>query len=252
MLMNTPRPFVVLAVLPAFFMLSCASLSLQDMNDLFSGSAPLTQETVAAGLREALQAGTERASGRLSVTDAFAGVAARRIGIPDEFDTIASRLRTLGLGPQVDDFELRMNRAAEQAAARAVPVFAQAVRQMTIADAFAILDGPDNAATAYFQDRTTAALTEAFTPVVRTVMEEAGVFRVYEDLVERYSALPFTRAPSVDLVGHIVERTTGALFNELAVEERRIREDPAARTTDLLKRVFREGAVRMPSGGAGQ
>ena len=249
--MNTPHPFLVLAVLPAFLLASCASLSMQDVNDLFSGSTPLTQETVAAGLREALQTGTERASGRLSVTDAFAGVAARRIGIPDELETIASRLRTLGLGPQVDDFELRMNRAAEQAAARAVPVFAQAVRQMTIADAFAILDGPDNAATAYFQDRTTAALTEAFTPVVQSVMEEAGVFRVYEDLVARYAALPFTRAPSVNLVGHIVERTTGVLFNELAVEERRIREDPAARTTDLLKRVFREGAVRMPSGGVG-
>jgi hypothetical protein len=237
----------MLALIPTLFLVSCASFSMQDMGDLLSGQAPLTQETVADGLREALQVGTERAASRLSVTDAFAGVAARRIGIPEELDTIASRLRSLGLGPQIDDFELRMNRAAEQAAAQAVPVFAQAVREMTIADAFAILDGPDSAATLYFQDRTTGALTQAFTPVVRGVMEETGVFRVYEDLVDRYTALPFTRAPSVDLVEHIVGRTTGVLFNELAVEERRIREDPVARTTDLLKRVFQEGARRLPS-----
>lgn len=237
------------ALLPAFFLLSCSSLSLQDVGNILLGSGPLTEETVAAGLREALQVGTERASNRLSVTDAFAGVAARRIGVPDELESIASRLRSIGLGQQVDDFELRMNRAAEQAAARAVPVFADAVRQMTIADAFAILDGPDNAATVYFQDRTSAALIQEFTPVVQSAMQEVGVFRVYEQLVEQYSALPFTRAPSVDLVSHIVDRTTGVLFDELAKEERLIREDPVARTTELLKKVFNEGATRVSSAG---
>lgn len=217
---------------------ACASLSMDDITGILGGQAPLTEDTVAAGLREALSIGTSRASLRLSATNAFAEAAARRIGVPEELEGVASRLRTVGLGSQVDDFELRMNRAAEQAAGLAVSVFSDAIRDMTIADAFAILDGPDNAATVYFQDRTTTHLTTAFTPVVRDVMEEAGVFRVYEDLMTRYASLPFTNAPDVDIVNHIVERTTQALFTELAVEERLIREDPVARTTDLLKRVF--------------
>lgn len=222
-------------VLVAIVASGCANLNL---SDILSQELPLTESTVASGLREALTIGTERASGRLGVADAFAGVAARRIAVPEELEGITGRLRQLGLGNQVDDFELRMNRAAESAVPLAVDIFADAIRQMTIQDAFAILNGPDDAATTYFRDRTTEALIAAFRPQVNGVMSEVGVFRVYEQLLDRYNALPIANAPDVDLVGHIVGKTMTALFSELAAEEALIRQDPAARTTELLRRVF--------------
>lgn len=228
-------PMNRILVLLVILLSGCANLNL---SDILSQELPLTESTVASGLREALTVGTERASGRLGVADAFAGVATRRIAIPEELQGITDRLRQLGLDGQVDDFELRMNRAAESAVPLAVDIFADAIRQMTIQDAFAILNGPDDAATMYFRDRTTEALMSAFRPQVNGVMSEVGVFRVYDQLLNRYNALPISNAPDVDLVGHIVSRTTAALFSELAAEEAHIRQDPAARTTELLRRVF--------------
>lgn len=109
---------------------------------------------------------------------------------------------------------------------------------MTIQDAFAILNGPPDAATRFFEERTRSALVSAFRPEVDRVMMEAGVYQVYTELTSRYNALPLANAPSLDLTAYITERATGALFAELAVEEGRIRTDPAARTTALLQRVF--------------
>jgi len=246
MLMNTVRYraaarrsvfFLVTGLFLALglFVAGCASVSLEELLDT---ARPLDEKTVASGLREALAVGTGRAADRLSVADAFAGVAARRIGLPEELDGVARRLRQVGLGDQVDSFELRMNRAAEAAVPHAVAIFSEAARDMTIQDAFSILNGPPDAATQFFEERTRAALLTAFRPEVDRVMMEAGVYQVYTELTARYNALPIANAPTLDLTAYITERATHALFTELAVEEARIRADPAARTTALLQRVF--------------
>ncbi len=232
-------PILALMMMPALlFLPSCASVDMAAISDLLESAAPLDEETVAAGLREALDVGTGRAVETLSAEGGFGASDVLRIPIPENLETMASRLRSVGLDDQVDRFEDQMNTAAEQAAGQALDVFAGAIRQMTIQDAFGILNGPQDAATMYFRDRTESELTARFSPVVDDVMQQLGVVRVYEDLVTRYNAIPLVRRVDFDIQGYVVAQTMNGLFSTLAHEEQRIREDPIARTTSLLQRVF--------------
>lgn len=224
---------LVVALLPG-----CASVNIADLSDLLNTEAPLNEETVTAGLKEALEIGTGRAVNTLSAEGGFGASDVLRIPIPENLETMASRLRSVGLGDQVDRFEDQMNSAAEQAAGLAIDVFAGAIRDMSIQDAFGILNGPQNAATMYFRDRTEVELTSRFSPVVDDVMQELGVVRVYEDLINRYNAIPLVRPVQFDVQAYVVDRTLDGMFTTLASEEQRIREDPIARTTQLLQRVF--------------
>ena len=209
-----------------------------DLGDLLDHDAALDEQTVASGLRQALDVGTRRAVETVSVDGGFADDAVRRLVIPENLETMASRLRSVGLGDQVDRFEEQMNSAAEQAAGQAFEVFAGAIRDMTIQDTFGILNGPPDAATTYFRTRTESELVGRFGPVVNGVMSELGVVRLYDDLVTRYNAIPLVRQVDFDLEAYVVGRTLDGLFQTLAGEEQRIREDPVARTTYLLQRVF--------------
>lgn len=223
----------------------CAGLEGMDLEGLLLGSGPLDEGTVATGLKQALQVGTERTTSTLSEPGGFASDPELRLRLPGELGQLARALRTIGLGGQVDALEASMNDAAEQAAARAAPVFASAITSMSIADAFAILNGPEDAATRYFQDRTSEELRARFEPVVSASMAQVGLYGLYTKLVARYEAIPFaTKRPSLDLEGYVTNRTLEGLFSRLAMEEARIREDPGARTTALLRRVFgaREGS----------
>ena len=224
---------LVVALLPG-----CASVNIADLSDLLNTEAPLNEETVTAGLKEALEIGTGRAVNTLSAEGGFGASDVLRIPIPENLETMASRLRSVGLGDQVDRFEDQMNSAAEQAAGLAIDVFAGAIRDMSIQDAFGILNGPQNAATMYFRDRTEVELTSRFSPVVDDVMQELGVVRVYEDLINRYNAIPLVRPVQFDVQAYVVDQTLDGMFTTLASEEQRIREDPIARTTQLLQRVF--------------
>jgi len=228
-------------LLPLLFVLTlsgCASIPLPNMDGILGGQMPLTESTVADGLKEALRVGTDRTSSSLSAQGGFSDNTLLRIALPSNFETAASRLRSLGLDKQVDEFENQMNRAAEQAAAEAVDVFVTAIQGMTLQDAFAILDGPQDAATVYFKDRTTAELTSRFRPVVKTAMEKVGIYNTYNTLVKSYNSIPLVKPVTVDLEAHIVEKTLYGMFSVLADEEQLIRENPLARTTDLLKQVF--------------
>jgi len=229
---------VVLILVATLSFSSCASIQKMDLDGILSGQMPLSQDTVAKGLREALSIGTQRTSSTLSEEGGFSSNALLRIALPDELNTLSSRLRTLGLGEQVDRFETQMNQAAERAAGEAFSVFADAIRSMTIQDAFSILDGPPNAATVFFRDRTSAELTSRFEPVVKSAMDQVGVYTVYSNLVDRYNTIPLVRPVELDLEAYIVDKTLAGMFSVLETEELRIREDPLARTTDLLKRVF--------------
>jgi hypothetical protein len=149
-------------------------------------------------------------------------------------------LRTFGFGPEIDDFVMSMNRAAERAAPQAKQIFLGTIRDMTFADANQILNGSPTAATDYFKGKTTDTLTAAFRPEVEKAMNDVGVTKQYKELVGHFKAIPFAKSDLIDIDRYVVRKSLDGLFMMLAEEERNIRENPAARVTDLLKEVFRK------------
>ena len=229
---------VVIAVSTLVFCGGCAELQGIDLGRILAANGPPDRATVANGLKEALEVGTRRATASLSKPGGFSADPRFRLRIPGQLGTLADAMRRIGFGSELDALEDSMNLAAEEAAARAVPVFADAIRKMTIADALVILSGPEDAATAYFKQQTSAALRARFEPVVEGAMREVGVYAVYRDLKMRYDRIPFAKPAVVDLEAHVTQAALDALFSKLAEEEARIRKDPAARSTALLRRVF--------------
>ena len=207
---------------------------------LTAPGAGLDQQTVAAGLKEALRIGTDRTVSSTARIDGFLANTLIRIVVPEQLAPMAGVLRTVGLGSQVDALEVSMNRAAELAASEARTVFVDAITGMTLADAFSILKGGDTAATDYFRDRTGDTLRARFDPIVAAKMEEVGLYRLYGQLTNAYAALPLTTKPPLDLGDYVTEKSLEGLFTVLGAEEKRIREDPAARTTELLRKVFQK------------
>lgn len=205
------------------------------------GGSPgaLDDDTIVSGLKDALRVGTEKTVALTSAADGFLGNDRIRIPVPDALETPASVLRKIGLGSQVDDLEVAMNRAAERAAGEATPVFLDAISSMTIRDARGILDGGDTAATEYFRKTTSAPLTERFTPIVDQAMREVGLVKLYDQLVSRYSAIPFAdNWPPLDMTQYVTGKGLDGLFTVLGQQETLIRTDPSARVNDLLKQVF--------------
>lgn len=234
-----PLRFVAAAALAA---VACAGGGgLGSVGGLMSGatgSGGLSDGTIASGLREALAVGTRNAVSRTSGPNGFFGNPLIRIGMPKGLDKMAVGLRAIGFSQQIDELELAMNRAAERAAGEATDVFVSAIRQMTFADVRAIWQGDDTAATDFFERTTRDELRGRFEPIVGEKMREVGLARLYDDLVGRYTALPFASTPPVDMKGYVTERALDGLFTVLGEEERKIREDPGARTTALLRKVF--------------
>jgi hypothetical protein len=216
----------------------CAGLQEIDLPGILDATAPRDQTTVARGSKEALEVSTQRTISTLSEPGGFSKNLGLRLALPSELATVAQVLKGVGLGAQVDALEDAMNLAAEQAASRAVPVFANAIKSISIADAFAILNGPDDAATVYFRERTSQELRARFSPIASNAMRQVGVYGVYQELIARYDQIPFAKPPSVDLEDYVATRTLDGIFGELAKNEALIREDPAARSTALLRRVF--------------
>ena len=193
---------------------------------------------VASGLKEALEIGAENAIGRLGRVDGYFRNPRIKIPLPKQLRPLERGFRVIGEGKKVDEFVLGMNRAAERAAPKALGIFADAIRKMSFDDARRILTGGDTAATEFFRTKTTASLTKAFAPVVEDAMDDVGVARQYERLVGRYESLPFGRSLAVNLDDYVVSMALDGLFRTVGEEERKIRKNPAARVTDLLKDVF--------------
>jgi hypothetical protein len=214
----------------------CTALGIDLGDGLVLGGS--NQTTIAAGLKEALQIGAERSVSQASRPGGFLDNPRVRIPIPPQLDKLARGLRALGFDGAVDDLETAMNRAAERAAREAQGPLLNAVASLTIADARAILSGRDDAATQYLRSHSEAALRERFAPVVESAMRGAGVYRAYEELRSRNRALALLADPSIELNRHVTEETLDGLFTLIADEEGRIRNDPAARTTELLRTVF--------------
>lgn len=219
----------------------CAELGLDASSlggVLSPGDAGASRSQVASGLKEALRIGTERAVASTSRPGGFLDDARLRIALPDGLATTARAARMVGFGAQVDALEVTMNRAAERASAEATTVFWDAVAKMTIPDAMGILNGGDDAATRYFRNATEQTLRARFEPVVTGAMQQVGVYQAYDGLAARYGALALVGDPKAMLNDHVTSETLDGLFSVLAREEKRIREDPAARTTALLREVF--------------
>lgn len=195
--------------------------------------------TVVSGLKEALAIGTGNAVTSVSKTDGYLGNQIIKILLPDKLQTAANVLGKLGYQKQVDDFVLSMNRAAEKAAPQAKDIFIDAVKQMTFEDGKKILNGGNTSATDYFKSKTSTKIFEAFKPIVSSSMNEVGVTRSYNEMIGKYtSSVPFAKAESLDLDQYVTNKATDGLFYMVGEEEKKIRTDPAARVTDLLKKVF--------------
>lgn len=201
----------------------------------------LSQGDIVAGLKEALQVGTSNTVSFTSKPDGYYKNPKIRIPLPGNVQKAEKLLRLAGMGDQVDAFELSMNRAAEKAAPQAKALFVDAIKQMTFADARKILNGRENEATLFFQDKTYQPLTQRFTPLVHDAMGNVGVTRQYQALDARIRSLPLGEAVSFDLDQYVTGKALDGLFLVLAQEEARIRKDPAARVTDILKKVFGSG-----------
>ena len=201
-------------------------------------SKGLSNETVVSGLKEALRIGSGNALSLNGKVDGYFKNAAIKILMPEKLKPLEKGLRFAGQSRQVDEFVLSMNRAAEKAAPFAKDIFWGAIKRMTFSDATRILKGGDTAATDYFRGATTEELATAFQPIVTESMESIGVTRQYKVLAGRYNALPFVKSQAFDLDRYVVDKALDGLFYVLAEEERKIRTDPAARVTDLLRTVF--------------
>ena len=202
------------------------------------GGSGLSDAKNGSGLKEALQVGTENAVGQTGAVDGFFANQAIKILMPSELRTLERGLRAVGYGPQLDEFVLSMNRAAERAAPEAKQIFWSAIGDMSFDDARKIWSGPDNAATMFFKEKTSGRLTAAFTPIVDRALGEVGVTRQYQDLVGRFEQIPFVQTQSFDLTRYVTGKGLDGLFHVLGEQEKQIRTNPAARTTQLLRDVF--------------
>ena len=198
----------------------------------------LSESKIASGLKQALQVGSENAVKIVGKPNGYFGNPAIKIEMPKDLHLLESGVRELGFGPKIDEFILSMNRSAETAAPAARKIFIDAIFAMTFEDAKRILAGDNTAATQYFKEKTTGRLTDAFTPVVKRTMSENGVVKQYDSLTEQYKNIPFAKSQSLDIDHYVVSKALDGLFYELGEQEKQIRTNPAARTTDLLKDVF--------------
>ncbi|MBR9986818.1 MAG: DUF4197 domain-containing protein [Desulfosarcina sp.] len=205
---------------------------------LAGGTSQATDGDIIEGLKEALQIGTGKAVETVSAPDGFYNNPKIKIPLPGVVQKVEKALRLVGYGETVDAFELSMNRAAEKATPQAKALFVDSIKAMRFEDARKILNGGDNAATQYFEEKTSGRLQEMFKPIVNQTMAEVGVTKAYQDLDAKVQTIPMAGKMSFDLDQYVTDLTMSGLFTMLAEEEAKIRQNPAARTTDLLKNIF--------------
>jgi hypothetical protein len=199
----------------------------------------LSADEIAGGLKEALQKGAQTGTAKLSSPGGFLENAALKIIMPQEVQKIESTLRKLGFNKLVDDMIVTMNRAAEDACKTAIPIFTSAIREMTITDGINILRGSDTSATAYLRTKTNIALTQSFSPIIKTSLDKVNATKNWEKIITTYNSIPLVgKKMNPDLVGYVTDKSLSGIYTEIATQEKDIRANPAARTTDLLRKVF--------------
>jgi hypothetical protein len=229
-------------VLVAFCLSSCDVQSQNNIGNILKnipvGGTPTTLE-IATGLKQALELGTSAGADQLSAKDGFFGNLAVKILFPPEAQKVEKTLRSLGFNTLADNVILSINRAAEDAAREAKPIFLSAIKQMTIADATNILlGGNKDAATQYFKRVTTAQLMEKFKPVITSSLGKVGATKYWGDAATAYNKLPLVKPVNTDLSAYVAQKAIDGMFIQVAQEELKIRDNISARSTGLLQKVF--------------
>jgi len=238
------RPYVILAlIIISFGIFSCATTGPgfnipAGVGEAVLNNRPLTEAEVSGGLKEALTVGITNGANTASQPDGYYKNSLIRIAFPPDVQKVETRLRALGMGKLVDDFVLSLNRAAEDAAQSAKPIFISAIKSLTIKDVWGILTGGRDAATQYLKRTTSDQLTAAFTPQIQASLEKVEATKYYGNIINRYNQIPLVQRVNPDLTSYATQRAIDGLFVLVAQEEANIRENPIARTTQLLRRVF--------------
>lgn len=206
--------------------------------DAGGAGASLGRDEIAAGLKEALKVGSDTVVSQLGTRDGFNGDPAVRIPLPQTLVVVRQALEPFGMGDLLVDLETRLNRAAEAATPKAKALFVDAISDMTLADARKIYDGPDDAATRYFQSKMSSPLAREWQPVVQDSLADVGALKVYEQAIGEYAKVPFVPDARANLTEHVIEKGLAGLFHYLAKEEAAIRNNPVKRSTELLQKVF--------------
>ncbi len=211
---------------------------LGELGTQFPTSGPPTKAEIAQGIREALVVGTKNTVAQTSQVNGFYGNSLIRIPFPPEAKKVEETARDLGLDKQVDNFIMTMNRGAEKAAEKATPIFVNAIKQMTIQDVYDIWRGEDDAATQYLRKTTMTQLKQEFRPVIVSTLDQVELTKYWNPLVTAYNRLPLGDKVNPDLDEYVLDETLNGLFAVIALEEEKIREDPQARVTEILEKVF--------------
>lgn len=220
--------------------MSVVTANAQFWKKLSSSTTTPSAAEVTRGLKEALTQGANKGADQVSKLDGYFKNAEIKIPFPPEVSIVETKMRMLGFGSQVDEFVLSLNRAAEDAAKESVPIFVSAIQKMTIDDAYAVLKGEPDAATQYLKRTTTPQLKDKFKPIVQNSLNKVNATKYYGDLVNNYNKIPFVTKVNPDLNSYATDMAIQGLFVMIAKEEKNIRKDPLARTTDLLKKVFNQ------------
>jgi hypothetical protein len=235
------KKFILLAALNCFLFTACdtAKQVLEGVNTAYGNGSTgqLSNADIVSGLRQALTIGTQKSSDQLSNVDGFFKNAAIKILMPEEAKKAENTLRNLGMGNLADKAILSMNRAAEDAAKGAGAIFINSIKQMSITDAVDILKGGDFAATNYFKSKTTAELTRSFKPVIDKALENVNATKYWGDVTSAYNQFA-TKKVNTDLSAYVTQKAMDGIFYQVSLEEQKIRKNPVARTTEILKKVF--------------
>ncbi|MEQ9466439.1 MAG: DUF4197 domain-containing protein [Ekhidna sp.] len=225
----------------AIILFGCTAQQIQSITDAMGYEEGLSTDQVIDGLKEALVKGTNTGTQKVSQLDGYFKNPSIKIPFPPDVQKVENTLRDVGLGSEVDRFVKTLNRGAEEAAKEAKPVFVNSIKQMTINDAWDILRGEDKeAATNYLKRTTSDELRGKFSPIIKRALDNTNATKYYADLINTYNKIPLVEKVNPDLENYATQKAMDGLFFMIAEEEKKIRKDPAARTTELLKKVFKE------------
>lgn len=246
-----PKKLIVLVLTLSYFYVGNAQADWGDflkdlkeagqelLSDESSAGSSLDLDTIISGLKEALDIGSRAAIDDVSKPNGYLANDLIRIPLPPELQQVGDLMRNFGLAEQADQFENSLNQAAEKAAPHATNIIVDAIKNMSIEDANKILNGEDDAATQYFKANTSEALTDLFQPTVEDSLNQVGSTKYYNDLAKQVASIPLVGENiNLDLPSYVTDQALNGLFTMIALEEKKIRENPAARTTELLKKVF--------------
>ncbi len=220
-----------------FCLVACAELQSISENLPQSGYG-LSQTDIANGLKQALEKGVTQEVTKLAKENGFYTNELVRITLPEELQKVEKALRDIGMGNLADKGIQALNNAAEDAVSTAIPIFVDAVKDMSFTDAKNILLGDDRAATTYLESRTNTALYNEFSPIIRNSFEKVGADKIWSNIITQYNKIPFTENVNSNLTDYVTGEALKGVYTMIAVEEKEIRNNFEARTTDLLQKVF--------------